>query len=191
MLGTLAVAGSLMLIKRHAAREAAALMTEVKTEPASQPALAAPPLEAPAPETADPPPEMAAPEALQPAPPDQAKPQKAARQQQSGKKPKPPLKDEGARVALCFVGSDPEAEAYWYDAINNPDLPANERQDLIEDLNEEGLADRKNPTPEDLPIIINRILILEGLDPMDKVNADATDEALKDLYNLLVRGLGR
>ena len=30
-------------------------------------------------------------------------------------------------------------------AINNPNLPANERKDLIEDLNEEGFRTRTNP----------------------------------------------
>ncbi len=43
-----------------------------------------------------------------------------------------------AREALALVGLDPGAEEYWYAAINDPDLSAHERSDLIEDLNEDG-----------------------------------------------------
>src|SRR5436305_8511931 len=64
----------------------------------------------------------------------------------SGAPGKEPLKDPFARIALTFVGTDPDAEDYWFAAINDPDVPANERQDLIEDLNEEGLPDPKHPT---------------------------------------------
>ena len=94
--------------------------------------------------------------------------------------------DPLARAALARVGVDPAAESYWYAAINNPNLPANERKDLIEDLNEDGLVDRRNPTPEDMPIILNRIQLIEtvGPDAMDKTNADAFQEAYKDLVNL-------
>ncbi|MBI5395924.1 MAG: hypothetical protein HZA91_11555 [Verrucomicrobia bacterium] len=98
----------------------------------------------------------------------------------------PQPKDELARAALSLVGVEPEAEQYWIKAINNPDLPANERQDLIEDLNEDGLSDPKRPTTEDLPVILKRLKLVEELAPdaMDKVNADAFKEAHKDLENL-------
>src|SRR6188474_293597 len=46
------------------------------------------------------------------------------------------LQDPEAREALRLVGVDAKAEAYWLKAINNPKLPGNEREDLIEDLNE-------------------------------------------------------
>jgi len=99
-----------------------------------------------------------------------------------------------ARAALTLVGADPEAEAYWATAINNPNLPANERQDLIEDLNEEGLSDPKHPTLDDLPLIMSRIEIIEAHWPwaIDKVNDDAFQEAYKDLLNLanLATGTG-
>jgi hypothetical protein len=96
------------------------------------------------------------------------------------------VQDPGARVALGMVGSSPEAEAYWSDAINDPALPAEERKDLIEDLNEDGLADPKHPTPEDLVIIADRIRLVENMAPqaMDQVNADAFAEAYKDLTAL-------
>ncbi len=108
------------------------------------------------------------------------KPQKTAH-------PKPPIQDPDARAALSFVGADSEAEAYWAAAINDPKLPANERKDLIEDLNEDGLSDAKHPGPQDLPLIVNRLLLIQELAPyaMDQVNADAFQEAQKDLLAML------
>ena len=106
---------------------------------------------------------------------------------QKNRPPKDPIQDPQARVALSGVGADPEAEAYWMGAINDPSLPAEERKDLIEDLNEEGLADPHHPTPEDLPLIASRLQLIEELAPsaMDQVNADAFQEAHKDLVNLM------
>lgn len=96
------------------------------------------------------------------------------------------LQDPLAREALAFVGGDPEAEAVWVDAINNPELPAKERQDLIEDLNEEGFADPKHLTPDDLPLILSRLELIERYAPaaMDEVNLAAFMEAYKDLVNM-------
>ena len=114
-------------------------------------------------------------------------PQNAVAQaQQAVPTAKEPLKDPTARIALALVGIDEMAEAYWYGAINDPSLSPNERQDLIEDLNEDGLSDPKHPTADDLPLIVNRLLLIEemGPDAMDKVNADAFKEAYKDLVNL-------
>jgi hypothetical protein len=106
--------------------------------------------------------------------------------------PKEPLHDPLARVALAFVGTDSEAEGYWFAAINDPGLPAHERQDLIEDLNEDGLSDPKHPTVDDLPLIVSRLMIIDEVGPyaMDKVNADAFQEAYKDLVNLADVAMG-
>ena len=103
-----------------------------------------------------------------------------------------PLQDPIARVALSLVGADPDAEDYWFAAINDLSLPANERQDLIEDLNEEGLSDPEHPTIEDLPLIFNRLALIEtiGPDAADEVNAAAFDEAYKDLLNLAALAMG-
>lgn len=97
-----------------------------------------------------------------------------------------------ARAALSFVGADPGAEAYWMEAINDAQLSADERQNLIEDLNEDGLSDPKHPTEEDLPLILNRLALIEDLAPdaMDKVNLDAFAEAYKDLVNLAEVAMG-
>jgi hypothetical protein len=102
------------------------------------------------------------------------------------KRGKPPILDPDARAALRFVGDDPDAETYWLQAINDSTLPAEERKDLIEDLNEDGLSDPDHPGPQDLPLIESRLMILDDLayDPMDKVNADAIREATKDLSKM-------
>jgi hypothetical protein len=96
------------------------------------------------------------------------------------------VQDPEARLALSFVGTDPVAEAYWSQAINDPNLPSAERKDLIEDLNEDGLMDANHPTAQDMPIIVNRIQLIEQMAPqaMDSVNARAFAEAYKDLVNL-------
>lgn len=101
------------------------------------------------------------------------------------------MQDPMARVALAYVGADPDAETYWYEAINNPSLSAQERQDLIEDLNEDGLSDPQNPTLEDLPLILSRLELIEDVawDAMDEVNADAFQEAYKDLVNLAIQAM--
>jgi hypothetical protein len=116
-----------------------------------------------------------------------AKPQKSASAAPKPGKVKEPIQDPDARLALALVGDDWNAEGYWVGAINNPALPANERKDLIEDLNEDGLSDPKHPGPEDLPLIVSRIQLIEELAPyaMDQVNADAFAEAYKDLIDML------
>jgi len=58
-------------------------------------------------------------------------------------------------------GVDPEAEQYWMDAIFDTSLPDNEREDLMEDLNEVGFDDLKNLTPDDVALIERRLQILQ------------------------------
>ena len=119
-------------------------------------------------------------------------PSGAAGASQGGGSAKEPLQDPLAREALAFVGADPIAEQYWFAAINDPSLPAQERQDLIEDLNEDGLSDTKHPGPGDLPLILNRLVLIENIAPAapDRVNADALQEAYKDLQQLARIALG-
>ena len=103
--------------------------------------------------------------------------------------PEPVIPVQVARYALGFVGADPQAEEVWFEAINDPNMPAKARQDLIEDLNEEGFADPRNITRADLPLILSRIALIEqvGPDAMDEVNARAFAEAYKDLVNMAIR----
>ena len=63
----------------------------------------------------------------------------------------------------------------------------------IEDLNEEGFENPHNPTFDDLPLIENRLAIIETLAPdsMDDVNAAAFAEAYKDLMNMRARVAGQ
>jgi len=105
----------------------------------------------------------------------------------------PPPQDKMARAALSYVGLDSEAEDYWIGAINDPSLPAEERSNLIEDLNEDGLSDPKHPTMADLSLIMNRLWLIEELawNSMDQANADALQEAYKDLLNLADLAQGR
>jgi hypothetical protein len=105
------------------------------------------------------------------------------------KQPKEPLKDPDARIALKLVGADPEADAYWYGAINNPELSPHERKDLIEDLNEEGFADPKHPSPEEIPLIVGRLSMIEELagDAMDQTNFEAFQEAYQDLVKMYAK----
>jgi len=100
--------------------------------------------------------------------------------------PKEPLQDPDARAALNLVGADPVAEQYWFAAINDPNLPDQEREDLMEDLNEAGLSDPQHPGLEDLPLIVNRIRIIEEIAPdADEFMLEHLGEAYKDLNNLL------
>lgn len=114
-------------------------------------------------------------------------PQSRSPQSNSIGRPKREIQDPDAREALSFVGMDRDAEAYWIQAINNPDLPDDERKNLIEDLNEDGLSDPQNPAPEDMPLVLYRLRLIEALAPyaMDQVNFDAFMEAHKDLVNMI------
>ncbi|HZJ15443.1 MAG TPA: hypothetical protein VFD27_10350 [Chthoniobacteraceae bacterium] len=101
------------------------------------------------------------------------------------KKSKPPLQDPTARIAMSLVGADPDAEAYWLEAIFDSSLSDGEREDLMEDLNEEGLSDHKRPGPDDFPLIVNRLaLILEIAPEADDFMLRHLGEAYKDLLNL-------
>lgn len=174
------------------------------------PPVPARPLEARAPEMPPPPPPLELRDVAHPiSPPDSRRPRKeplppppsnskAAPPETKPAEPPPetaspkgkePVQDPIARAALALVGTDEEAEAIWLAAINNPDLPANERKDLIEDLNEDGFPNPRSVTADDLPLIQSRIRIIEELmlDPLDETNAAALAEAYTDLLRMLER----
>src|SRR2546421_1130771 len=142
------------------------------TAPANrpQPAIASAPAPAPAPQVAASPVEQPAPVSEDP-PTDESD------------------SDSIARAALRGVGIDPEAEAAWITAINDPSLSPEQRKNLIEDLNEEGFSDPQNITQADLPLIVYRLTLIVNLAPeaMDEVNAEAFLEAYKDLGNMYFR----
>jgi hypothetical protein len=101
--------------------------------------------------------------------------------------PSPVLAAPQARIALAFVGTDADAETVWNTAINDPLVPPNERKDLIEDLNEDGFADPHHISPQEMPLVLSRIQLIEQMAPfaMDDTNAAAFNEAYKDLTNML------
>lgn len=86
-----------------------------------------------------------------------------------------------ARVALNYVGADAQADDFYVKAINDPTLSDRHRKNLIEDLNETGITDKR-----DLAILKNRLAIIEDQLPKtsDPVNAAALEEAQKDLTNM-------
>jgi len=102
---------------------------------------------------------------------------------------KEPRQDPLAREALALVGVDAAAEQYWASAINDPSLSDKEREDLIEDLNEEGFVDPRHPAYDELPLIVSRLQIIEEYAPfaMDENNARSFAEAYKDLLNMFLR----
>jgi len=97
----------------------------------------------------------------------------------------PENKEPLARLALSYVGVDAQANQFYEKTINDLTLTKSHRSNLIEDLNEDGLNFR-NLTARDLPIIENRIALIEQLAPhaADPVNAAAFKEAYKDLVNM-------
>ena len=91
------------------------------------------------------------------------------------------------REALKMVGLDAAADKVWTSAINNPKNSAEDRQGLIEDLNEVGFGDPAHPTKADLPKIKARIALIDKLSPsaMDDTNRAAFKEARKDLVDMV------
>ena len=124
----------------------------------------------------------------QPAPKPKARSQ-AQTQAPAVKPPKEPLHDPDARDALALVGLDSNAEQYWLEAIYDTSLPDNEREDLMEDLNETGFNDPNNLTADDLSLVANRLAIIDSVLPnVDDFMAPHLLEARKDLVNMLPIG---
>jgi hypothetical protein len=101
----------------------------------------------------------------------------------------PANKEPFARLALSYVGADAQANEFYQHAINDMTLSRSHRKNLIEDLNQDGFADLKNLGARDLPLIENRISLIEQLAPhaTDPSNVAAFKEAYKDLINMRAR----
>jgi hypothetical protein len=176
-----AAVASIVIVNRKPERPVA---LEQASQPATIPAPkiseSTPRVEIPAVESN--PPIEPAPTNVQPA----ANPQKVVTQTAPPANANGPLQDPTARAALSLVGADPDAEQYWAEAIFDPSLPDQEREDLMEDLNEDGLSDPQHPGPQDLPLIVNRIRIIEEIAPYaDDFMLEHLGEADKDLRNML------
>ena len=91
-----------------------------------------------------------------------------------------------ARDAVASVGADSDAELVWMTAVNDPDVPAEIRKDLIADLNTDGISDPQNPTEDDLPLILSRLEMIESIAPesLDDTNAMAFADVYKDLSKM-------
>jgi hypothetical protein len=98
-------------------------------------------------------------------------------------------KEPFARLALNFVGADAQANEFYQRAINDMTLTPNHRKNLIEDLNQDGFTDTKNLTARDLPLIQNRLALIDQLLPQatDRDNIAAFNEARKDLAKMLTQ----
>src|SRR5690349_6106818 len=159
-------------------------------EPAQPVAIAKPPQESPATSPAPAEVEQTVPVATAHEPQAQraSNPKESPRIQAQGQPANPvkePLHDPDARVALAMVGFDPAADQYWLDAIYDSNLPDNEREDLMEDLNEVGFDDPKNLTADDLPLIVSRLQIIDSILPnTDPFMREHLLEAQKDLMKM-------
>lgn len=94
------------------------------------------------------------------------------------------------RLALNYVGKDDAAVDLFHKAALDPQLKPDQRRNLIEDLNQDGISNRKNPTPEDLKIVANRYALTQAYleQPYvknDQVLSAAFAEANKDLAKIL------
>jgi len=99
-------------------------------------------------------------------------------------------KEPLARVALAYVGANDQALEMYHAAVLDPSLQPDQKRELVEDLNQDGLSNRKTPTPEDLKIIANRYALTQAYLQQDYVQNDkvlnaAFNEADKDLRKLL------
>jgi hypothetical protein len=209
----IAAAVAVIVAVRHTSKREAAMQrmlrelnaTEVPAiEPATQPSQAEAQVDSLMPVAAAPVEKSPVPVSRRPALASAPKPQSLnkdsiARADRSKQIPSSPAGNEPdpqqpvARIALSYVGEDPAAEAVWIASINDPNVSAHDRSDLIEDQNEEGFDDPHNITNDDLPLIENRLALIERLAPqsMDDTNAAAFAEAYKDLVNMRAKLVGR
>lgn len=116
----------------------------------------------------------------------------AAQTYQDGRVVDPDSKEALGRVALTYVGANEQAIQLYHSAINDPALTPDQRRNLIEDLNQDGLSNRRNPTPDDLKIIANRYELAQAYLQQPYVQNDPVAtavflEANKDLFNMLQR----
>lgn len=96
------------------------------------------------------------------------------------------------RLALSYVGGNDQALELFHKAALDPLLKPDQRRNLIEDLNQDGLSNRRNPNPEDLKLIANRFALTQSYLQQEYVKNDRTllaafQEANKDLGRMLER----
>lgn len=96
-------------------------------------------------------------------------------------------KEPLVRYALTFAGADPQATEFWHKAITDPAMPFDDRRELIEDLNQDGIQNEDKPTARDAQLITNRLALIDKFysDNDPEGIKDAWKEAQKDLRNML------
>lgn len=114
----------------------------------------------------------------------------AARMYQDPRLVEPGSKEPLARVALSCVGANPQAVGLFHTAVLDPSLLPDQKRNLVEDLNQDGISNRKAPTREDLQIIAKRYELTQAYLQQDYVQNDnllnaAFHEANKDLRKML------
>ena len=92
-------------------------------------------------------------------------------------------------MALNFAGADSRADALWHTAILDQAIPTDARRELVEDLNQDGIQNEKQPTAADLKLIVNRLELINRFrgEADSKIIADAFTEAEKDLKDMLAK----
>jgi hypothetical protein len=99
-------------------------------------------------------------------------------------------KESLARVALAYVGTSGPALQLFHKAVLDQTLLPDQKRNLIEDLNEDGIINRKTLTPTDLEVVANRYAITQEYLRQDYVTQNQTLnaaflEADKDLRKML------
>ncbi len=114
----------------------------------------------------------------------------AAQLYQDGRLMEPGSKEPLARLALAFVGANQQAGELFHTAVLDPSLLPDQKRELVEDLNQDGLSNKKALTPEELKIVASRYALTQTYLQQDYVQNDkvlhaAFREADKDLRKML------
>jgi hypothetical protein len=114
----------------------------------------------------------------------------AAQMYQDNRLSEPGSKEPLARLALAYVGANEQAVELYQAAVLDPSLQPEQKRELVEDLNQDGLSNPKTPTAEDLNIIAKRYALTQAYLQQDYVRNDKTlnaafREADKDLRKML------
>jgi len=114
----------------------------------------------------------------------------AAQLYQDNRLTEPGSKEPLARVALAYVGASQQAGELFHTAVLDQTMLPDQRRELVEDLNTDGLSNKKNPSAADLEIIARRYALTQAYLGQDYVQNDkvlnaAFREADKDLRSLL------
>lgn len=116
----------------------------------------------------------------------------AAQLYQDSRLTEPGSREPLARLALAYVGANQQAAELFHTAVFDQTLLPDQKRELVEDLNQDGLSNKKEPSPEELKIIANRYALTQAYLQEESVQNDkvlnaAFREADKDLRNMLQR----